>query len=102
MHFPDTDPAYEEVPSGVIVDHALDLARQNGVRIVHADLTVVAQTPKLAPHRDMIRRNVAGLLGLPQERVSVKATTEEGLGPTGEKKAVKAYAMVTGVCGGNP
>jgi 2-C-methyl-D-erythritol 4-phosphate cytidylyltransferase/2-C-methyl-D-erythritol 2,4-cyclodiphosphate synthase len=102
MHFPDTDPAYEGVPSGVIVDHALDLARQNGVRIVHADLTVVAQTPKLAPHRDMIRRNVAGLLGLPQERVSVKATTEEGLGPTGEKKAVKAYAMVTGVCGGNP
>jgi 2-C-methyl-D-erythritol 4-phosphate cytidylyltransferase/2-C-methyl-D-erythritol 2,4-cyclodiphosphate synthase len=102
MHFPDTDRSLENMSSGILLDHALGLALQHGVRIVHADITVVAQVPKLSPHREAIRKNLAGLMGLPLERVSVKATTEEGLGATGEKKAIKAYALVTGVCGENP
>jgi 2-C-methyl-D-erythritol 4-phosphate cytidylyltransferase/2-C-methyl-D-erythritol 2,4-cyclodiphosphate synthase len=102
VHFPDTDESLENMSSGILLDHALSLALQHGVRIVHADVTIVAQVPKLSPHREAIRKNLAGLMGLPLERVSVKATTEEGLGATGEKKAIKAYAMVTGVCGGNP
>lgn len=97
LHFPDTDPANENMASSILVDHALELARRQGVRIAHADLTVVAQVPKLSPHRETIRKSVARLLDLPPERVNVKATTEEGLGATGEKKAIKAFAVVTGI-----
>lgn len=96
-YFPDDDPAYENANSGILVDEVLNLAAGSGLRLTHADLTVVAQIPKLDPHREAIRKNVANLLGLPAERVNVKATTEEGLGATGEKKAIKAFAVVTGV-----
>jgi 2-C-methyl-D-erythritol 4-phosphate cytidylyltransferase/2-C-methyl-D-erythritol 2,4-cyclodiphosphate synthase len=60
------------------------------------DLTVIAQIPKIAPHAEAIRVNVAALLGLDKSRVNLKATTEEGLGFTGEKKGIKAVALVTG------
>ena len=65
MHFPDTDKSLENMSSGILLDHALSLALQHGVRIVHADVTVVAQVPKLSPHREAIRKNLAGLMGLP-------------------------------------
>ena len=94
-HFPDTDPQFDGANSGVLLDKVLELAIRNGLRLHHADLTIIAQTPKLAPHRDRIRKNVAALLKLPLELVNVKATTEEGLGFTGEKKGIKAVAVVT-------
>ncbi len=65
------------------------------MRIVHADLTVITQVPKLSPHAAQIAKNVCRLLGLDAHQVNFKATTEEKLGFTGEKKGIKAVATVT-------
>lgn len=93
--FPDSDPRFAGIESGILLAEVLHLAAQDRVTLVHADLTVVTQVPRLAPHRERIAANVARLLGLPPHRVNVKATTEEKLGFTGEKKGLKAYAIVT-------
>lgn len=96
-HFPDTSAACENMSSGIIVKEVMVKAEEAGVEIVHADLTVIAQIPKLSPHRELIRKNVASLMGLNKDQVNVKATTEEKLGFTGEKKGIKAVAAVTGL-----
>ncbi|CAK7068084.1 MAG: Bifunctional enzyme IspD/IspF [Desulfovibrio sp.] len=93
--FPDTNPAFDGMESGVFLSEALRAAFSDGLRIAHADMTIVAQTPKLMPYKEQIRNNVAKLLNLPPTAVNVKATTEEKLGFTGEKKGLKAYAVVT-------
>lgn len=95
--FPDTSAAYDNADSAVLLDEVLRSSREAGMAPVHADLTIIAQAPKVAPHRDAIRRNVSRLLGLPPERVNVKATTEEGLGFTGAREGIKAVAVVTGL-----
>ena len=95
--FPDTDPAWDNVNSAVIVDAALERLRGHGMELAQADLTVIAQTPKVSPFREEIRRNIARLLGLAPARVNVKATTEEGLGFTGAKQGIKAVAVATAV-----
>jgi 2-C-methyl-D-erythritol 4-phosphate cytidylyltransferase / 2-C-methyl-D-erythritol 2,4-cyclodiphosphate synthase len=100
--FPDTDPANDNLPSAVILDVVLRDALRQGFKPMQADLTIIAQTPKISPSRDRIRNNVAGLLNLPTQRVNVKATTEEGLGFTGEKKGIKAVAVVTGLMPAKP
>ena len=92
--FPDNDPALDNVSSAVMLDEVLGRVRAAGVRPVQADLTIVAQIPKIGPHRETIRRNVARLMGLELSRVNLKATTEEGLGFTGEKRGLKAVAVV--------
>lgn len=97
LHFPDTDASFANMSSGIIVTEALAKAESKGIKIVHVDLTVIAQIPKLAPYREQIRKNVASLLGQPLDHVNVKATTEEKLGFTGEKKGIKAVATVTGL-----
>ncbi|WP_300155406.1 2-C-methyl-D-erythritol 4-phosphate cytidylyltransferase [Solidesulfovibrio sp.] len=94
--FPDSNPDFDNMASGVFVSEALILARGRGLTITHVDLTVIAQIPRIAPHAQAIRLNVAALLGLDRSQVNVKATTEEGLGFTGEKKGIKAVALVTG------
>jgi 2-C-methyl-D-erythritol 4-phosphate cytidylyltransferase/2-C-methyl-D-erythritol 2,4-cyclodiphosphate synthase len=94
-HFPDTD--FDNADSGVLVREVLAMAERAQTRIVHADLTVIAQVPRLAPHAAQIARNAARLLGLEPHQVNFKATTEEKLGFTGEKKGIKAVACVTGL-----
>ncbi len=94
--FPDSDPILDNVPSCVLLDKVLQEGLARGLRLHHADLTLVAQVPRIAPHKVAIRENVARLLGLAVERVNVKATTEEGLGFTGEKLGLKAVAVLTG------
>ncbi|MDR2076204.1 MAG: 2-C-methyl-D-erythritol 4-phosphate cytidylyltransferase [Desulfovibrio sp.] len=100
--FPDTDPAYEGVSSGLLLAETLVLCRRQGLEIAHADITVIAQAPRIAPQRKAIAANVANLLHLPISRVSIKATTEEYLGFTGEKKGIKVLALVTGSRPGDP
>ncbi|MCQ2445137.1 MAG: 2-C-methyl-D-erythritol 4-phosphate cytidylyltransferase, partial [Mailhella sp.] len=95
--FPDTDPAYDNAASTVMLETVLTLAAEKGLRITHADMTVIAQKPKLAPSAEAIRRNVARLLGLAPDHVGFKATTEEHLGFTGELKGIKAVAVVSGL-----
>lgn len=95
-HFPDSDPALAGMSSAVFLDRVMVMARRAGLVLTHADCTVVTQVPKIAPHAETIRANVANLLGLPRTRVNIKATTEEGLGFTGAKQGIKALVVVTG------
>lgn len=93
--FPDTDQAFDNMSSAVFVAEALARVRAAGYRPEHADLTIVAQTPKLFAHKARIAAQVARLLELAPEAVNVKATTEEGLGFTGQRLGIKAVAVVT-------
>jgi len=95
-HFPDSDDRFENISSGLLLSEVMDKARSQGLAITHVDLTVIAQTPRLAPHKAAIRTNVARLLELSDGQVNVKATTEEHLGFTGRKEGIKAVAVVTG------
>lgn len=95
QHFPDTSAAYDNISSAVLLDEVLQKLRTAAVRPVHVDVTIITQIPKVGPHRESIRRNIARLMGLEQTCVNVKATTEEGLGFTGAKEGIKAVAVVT-------
>jgi 2-C-methyl-D-erythritol 4-phosphate cytidylyltransferase/2-C-methyl-D-erythritol 2,4-cyclodiphosphate synthase len=96
-HFPDSDDRFDNISSAILLSEVMDRARQAGLRITHVDLTVVAQTPRLSPHKTGIRANVARLMELADHQVNVKATTEEHLGFTGRKEGIKAVALVTGL-----
>jgi len=91
--FPDIDPAYEGISSLALLERTGAALRAAGFRTVNIDATVLAQAPKLAPYRMAMRENIARALGLETERVSVKATTEEGLGFTGEGRGIAAHAV---------
>ena len=93
-HFPDTDPEFEGASSADLLAHVLELMRQAGFAVVNADVTVIAQRPRLAPHFHAIRSRLADLLEAPATVVNVKAGTMEGLGPIGEEKAMAAMAVV--------
>lgn len=94
-HFPDADARFDNISSAILLDQVLTRVRRAGLRLCHADMTIVAQRPRLAAFKDAIRRNVARLLQLPPEAVNVKATTEERLGFTGREEGIKAYAVVS-------
>ncbi len=92
-HFPDTDETYAGANSLRLATGVAELLAKLGYRIVNIDATVIAQAPKLAPHIDTMRQNLAAALGIAKGDVSVKATTEEGLGFTGEKLGIAAHAV---------
>ena len=93
-HFPDSDPQWKDVPSAVILAEILVKVRARGFRPVNVDVNVLAERPRLAPHKEAIRMRLAGLLGLPLEAVSVKARTNEGLDAVGKSQAIAAQAVV--------
>jgi 2-C-methyl-D-erythritol 2,4-cyclodiphosphate synthase len=93
-HFPDTDAAYRSIDSRLLLRRVVALVRQRGLRPENADLTVVAQAPKLAPYVPEMVEHLAEDLGLPPEQVNVKATTSEGLGFAGRREGIAAYAVV--------
>lgn len=92
--FPDSDPATEGIDSRVILRRAAALVAEAGHRVENCDVTVIAQRPKLAPHIDAMRANIAADLGLPVSAVSVKATTEERMGFTGSEEGMSCHAVV--------
>ena len=92
-HFPDTDPAYSGADSLRLAKAVTELVTRDGWEIGNVDATVIAQAPKLAPHIPQMRQNLANTLGIPLDRVSVKATTEEKLGFTGEKLGISTHAV---------
>lgn len=92
-HFPDNDPAYAGADSIELLRHVGRLLAERGWRPVNIDATVAAQRPKLAPHILTMRQNIAAALGIDVDRVSVKATTEEGLGITGKGEGMTATAI---------
>ena len=91
--FPDTDAAYAGISSILLLKRVAERLREAGYAVVNLDATVLAQAPKLAPYRERMRENLAHVLALDASRVSVKATTEEGLGFTGEGLGIAAHAV---------
>ncbi len=92
-HFPDSDPAYKGIDSLLLARHVATLIEKEGWRIGNIDATVLAQAPKLAPHIEQMRRNLADALSIEVGCVGVKATTEEHLGFTGEGLGIAAHAV---------
>jgi 2-C-methyl-D-erythritol 4-phosphate cytidylyltransferase/2-C-methyl-D-erythritol 2,4-cyclodiphosphate synthase len=95
QHFPPTDPRWKDADSGVFLRHAGDLAAQAGGRIRHLDVTLICERPKIGPHRTAMTARIAELLGIEVGRISVKATTTEGLGFTGRGEGIAAQAIAT-------
>ena len=91
--FPDTDAAYAGISSILLLERVAERLREAGYAVVNLDATVLAQAPKLAPYRERMRENLAHVLALDASRVSVKATTEEGLGFTGEGLGIAAHTV---------
>ena len=93
-HFPDSSAEYAGVDSRVLLRRVVALLGEQGLEVGNADLTVVAQAPKLAPHVPAIRATLASDLGVDPSRVNVKATTTEGLGFAGRREGIAAHAVV--------
>lgn len=92
-HFPNTDPRYSGVSSLILLRHVADLLTQHRYTVANVDATVVLDAPKLAPHVDLMRQNIADALNITIEQVSVKATTSEGLGFVGTGQGASAHAI---------
>jgi 2-C-methyl-D-erythritol 2,4-cyclodiphosphate synthase len=94
-HFPPGDPRWKDASSLALLRSIRDLVAARGGRIVHVDASVVAEAPKIAPYRTAMRECIAGALGIESESVSVKATTNEGLGLIGRGEGIAAWAVAT-------
>jgi 2-C-methyl-D-erythritol 4-phosphate cytidylyltransferase/2-C-methyl-D-erythritol 2,4-cyclodiphosphate synthase len=94
-HFPPSDPRWKGADSSLFLAQAVELVRGKGALIDHIDCTVVAEAPKIGPHRDAMRARIAEIAGLRVDQVSVKATTTEGLGFTGRREGIAAQAVAS-------
>ncbi len=94
-HFPDTDKQYDNIDSRILLRHVVQLLTDKGVVCNNADITIVAQRPKLSSHINEMKQVVAKDLGIEADRVNVKATTSEYLGFTGREEGISAHAVVT-------
>lgn len=92
-HFPDTDAEFLNIDSRILLRRVAELIKKEGYTVSNIDCTIVAQKPKLAPHIQNMKQNIAEDLSIDEGRVNVKATTEEGLGFTGEMKGISAHAV---------
>lgn len=119
QHFPDSDERYKGISSIALLKEVGKILQENGYMIENIDSTVIAQRPKLLPYRPQMAENIAAALGIEKEQVSVKATSEEGLGFTGTGEGISAQAIallssvadyapedrvgiISGGCGGCP
>lgn len=94
MHFPDSDPRYKGIDSRKLLAEVCRMMTEAGYRLGNCDITVCAQRPKLRPYIDRMREEVARVMGVEKSQVSIKATTEEGLGFTGSEQGISATAVV--------
>jgi 2-C-methyl-D-erythritol 2,4-cyclodiphosphate synthase len=94
-HFPDADPRWRGVSSLLLLDHVMRLVRDRGATLINLDATVLAQAPKLVSHLPEMAKRLADVLGIPVERVSVKAKSPEGLGLLGRREGIAAMAVVS-------
>ena len=91
--FPDTDPKYKDIDSAMLLRDVIERVRQKGLEPNNVDLIVHAEQPKLSPHKKVMAASVAALLRVPEDRVSVKAKTNEGMGPLGTTDAIACTAI---------
>jgi 2-C-methyl-D-erythritol 2,4-cyclodiphosphate synthase len=94
VHFPPNDPAYKGIDSRLLLRESLELVARDGRRVVNVDITIIAQAPRLAPHVEAMRGNIADDLQVDMRRVNVKATTTEQLGFTGREEGIAALAVI--------
>ncbi len=94
QHFPDSDPRWRGAPSSGFVEAAVSMLRERGWQVVNADLTLLAEAPRIGPHREAIRTRVAALLQVAPDAVNLKATTTERLGFVGREEGLAAQASV--------
>lgn len=92
-HFPDTDPQWKDVSSLLLLQKVGAIVGERGYQVANADCTIVAQQPKLAPHMDAMKANIANALNLETHRINIKATTTETLGFTGREEGIAAMAV---------
>ena len=95
MHFPPSDARWRGAPSELFLKHAASRIEQRGGTIVHVDITLLCEAPRIGPYRDRMRERIAAMLGLDVAQVSVKATTNEGLGFIGRGEGIAATAAAT-------
>lgn len=94
QHFPDTDMKYENIDSTILLTRVKELIAERGYKVVNLDSIIVLQKPKVKPYIEAMRKRIAEVLEIDVEQVSVKATTEEKLGFTGDESGVKSYCVV--------
>lgn len=92
-HFPDTDKAFENVDSKILLKRVLEIISKKGLKIEYIDSTIIAQAPKMSPHIEKMRMALAEVLEISVDRINVKATTEEHLGFTGRKEGISAHSV---------
>ena len=95
QHFPDTDPAWKDADSIKLLEAVAALLRERGWRVVNADMTILCEKPKLAPHIPAMRRRMAAAMGAEVDAVSVKASTVEGMGAIGRREGIAVHAIAT-------
>lgn len=95
QHFPPSDPQWKGAASDIFLRHAVELAAGMGLKIGNVDVTLICEMPRIGPHATAMRTRLAGIMGMPAERVSVKATTSERLGFTGRGEGIAAIATAT-------
>lgn len=95
MHFPNTDPQFRDISSLALMKQVGNLLRANGFRIVNVDAMLVLERPKILPHVEQMCRNIAEALGIGRDCVSVKATSNEGLGFIGKEEGAVAHAVAS-------
>ena len=93
MHFPDKDPAFKDIDSMKLLAATYEMIREKGFSLVNADITVMAEAPKLSPYKEEMRKNIASALEIPDDRVNIKATTTEGLGVIGKGEGIAAMCV---------
>jgi len=94
-HFPETDPAYKGISSLSMLEEVTGWIKRDGFQLNNLDATVVAETPKLAPHIPAMERKIAEMLEVPSDQINIKATTTEGMGFCGKGEGIEAYAVVS-------
>ena len=94
LHFPDNDDSFKGISSLLLLERVKKIVEEKGYILSNADITIIAQTPKMRPHIDDMRNNIAKVLDCDVDRINIKATTEEKLGFTGRKEGISTHAVV--------
>jgi 2-C-methyl-D-erythritol 2,4-cyclodiphosphate synthase len=102
QHFPDSDPRWRDLDSMELLRQVVSMVSRRGGQLVNADVTVIADEPRLAPHVEAMRQKLAESLGVSLDRISIKATRTEGLGPLADGEGLAAQAVVLVAEGGQP
>lgn len=93
-HFPDNDQAYQNINSQILLKNVVQLMANKGYRLGNADITIIAEAPKMSPHIDTMRHTLAGVLASDINNINIKATTTEKLGPMGREEGIATHAVV--------